>query len=261
MLDGLERRFGRFSIPNLTLVLVVGQVALFVIALTDDTVNERVMLVPSRVVEGEYWRLLSFLFTPPSREPIWAFFYFYMFYLMGTALEHFWGTFRFNVFVLLGILGTIGSAFLTPDQPTGSGFLKGTIFLAFAFVNPEYRLRILLLFPVPIRWLAMITWIGYGLAFVAGDWSTRLAIVASVFNFLLFFGKEILNRIRHRGRQMTQQARRIAERPEPYTHRCQVCGITDVDDRHMDFRYCSQCAGDLCYCSEHLKDHEHAKPS
>jgi len=25
----------------------------------------------------------------------------------------------------------------------------------------------------------------------------------------------------------------------------------------MDFRYCSKCAGNQCYCSEHLFNHEH----
>ena len=257
MLNGLERRFGRFCIPNLTLVLIGGQALLFMMAMADPTIHERVVLIPALVMEGEVWRLLSFIFTPPSMSPLWAFFYFYMFYLMGTALEHYWGTFRFNMFVLIGGVATAAAAFLTPEAPAGSMFLKGTIFLAFAFLNPTFTIHIFFVLPVQIRWLAMITWFFYGVAFIGGDWGTRVAVVASVLNFFLFFGKDILARIKHGGRHMSQQAKKFADRPDPYIHKCQVCGITDADDRHMDFRYCGQCAGDLCYCSDHLKNHEH----
>ena len=40
-------------------------------------------------------------------------------------------------------------------------------------------------------------------------------------------------------------------------HRCRVCGKTDLTHPQMDFRYCSKCAGDECYCPEHIANHEH----
>ena len=42
-------------------------------------------------------------------------------------------------------------------------------------------------------------------------------------------------------------------------HKCHVCGITDVDDPDMTFRYCSQCNGNYEYCEDHLHNHEHVK--
>ena len=42
-------------------------------------------------------------------------------------------------------------------------------------------------------------------------------------------------------------------------HRCTICGITDVEDRKMDFRYCVDCEGDYEYCMDHLYNHEHVK--
>ncbi|HYP17774.1 MAG TPA: hypothetical protein VEQ65_11235, partial [Opitutus sp.] len=90
-------------------------------------------------------------------------------------------------------------------------------------------------------------------------WSTRWQIIASVGNFLLFFGRDIINAVSYRRRTMQVQAKRAAEErkgPEA-RHRCHVCGKTDLTNPEMDFRYCSKCAGDQCYCPEHIFSHEH----
>ena len=92
---------------------------------------------------------------------------------------------------------------------------------------------------------------------VVGSWSVRLLVLASVCNFLLFFGRDILVRIGVARRRMSHQAKRFAEKPPEYYHRCLVCGITDRTHPHMEFRYCSKCAGSCCYCSEHLRNHDH----
>ena len=44
---------------------------------------------------------------------------------------------------------------------------------------------------------------------------------------------------------------------EPYTHRCTVCGRTDVTNPELEFRYCSRCNGYYCYCEEHISNHAH----
>lgn len=38
-----------------------------------------------------------------------------------------------------------------------------------------------------------------------------------------------------------------------------VCGKTDVTNPEEEFRYCSQCKGYACYCSEHILNHTHIK--
>ena len=43
----------------------------------------------------------------------------------------------------------------------------------------------------------------------------------------------------------------------PPMDRCIVCGKTDRTNPEMDFRYCSKCAGDQCYCPEHIQNHTH----
>jgi hypothetical protein len=51
-------------------------------------------------------------------------------------------------------------------------------------------------------------------------------------------------------------ARRDEREPR---HRCRICGRTDLSDPKLDFRYCSKCAGNECYCSDHIFNHEHVR--
>jgi len=252
----LERRFGRHALPNVTLYLVVGQALFYVIGLGRPTVVEKMLLVPARVLEGEVWRLATFLFIPPSDNPLFAFFALYLLYLMGTALEMHWGAFRYNVYLLIAVGLTVASAWLVPETPGTNLYISTSVFLAFAFLYPDFELLLFFILPVKVRWLAAVTWILLVLAFLDGDWARRFYIQASVANFFLFFGREILQRAKMRGRS---HLRRAVSRPDPdrALHRCAVCGITDRTHPTMDFRYCPACTGGRGYCTEHIFDHEH----
>jgi len=259
-LDRLERRFGRYAIPNLTLALVAGQVLIYFAVRFEGRpdVLPNLQLVPSLVYAGQIWRLVTFVFVPPPIAPLFAFFVWYLFYLMGTALEQQWGLFRYNVFLLIGVMATAAVSFLTPSLPASNGFLQGSVFLAFAFLYPDFVLHLFFVLPIKIKWLALLAWLGYLYAAVVGDWPVRLQVVASVANFLVFFGGELFDRVRHKQRRAVWEARqnRATKRP---LHECRVCAITNITHPKMQFRYCTKCAGTCCYCSEHLPEHEHVR--
>ena len=130
LLSKLERSLSRFAIPNLSLYLVIGQVLCWGLALMTGFNLERIALLPAAVLAGEVWRLATFLFYPPSQSVdtlaiVFLAFAWYMFYLMGSALEGFWGEFRFNLFLFTGYALTIAVAFLTPYAPTTNLFIAG----------------------------------------------------------------------------------------------------------------------------------------
>jgi hypothetical protein len=256
MLDKLERKLRRFAVPNVTLLLIACQVVVYVMAEFRSNAVANIQLVPRLVLEGQFWRLFTFVVEPPPMNVLFAFFFWYLFYLMGSALEQQWGAFRYNVFLLIGYFATVAAAFLTPDVPATNGFVQGTVFLAFAYLFPDFELTLFFILPVKVKWLALIQWAFYGLTFVTGEWSTRAAIAASVLNFFVFFGKDLYLRIKGKRRRMAWQAKTVAEKEKPF-HRCLVCGITDKTHPEMDFRYCSKCAGACGYCTEHIRSHEH----
>ncbi len=257
-LNPLERRFGRFAIHNLALYLVAGQVLVFTAALfgRPDILNF-VALLPAAVFEGQVWRVVSFLIVPPVDPArlsmfgaVFLAFGWYMFWMMSSALEGYWGAFRFNAFIFTGWLFTVLVAFLFPMTWATNAFLAGTVFLAFAFLNPDFELVLFFILPVKIKWLALIAWVGYAVMFVLGSWPERLAVLASVSNFLLFFGGEIISRVRTGRRRMEHRARAAAARADESQprHRCVVCGKTELTHPQEDFRYSDD---DRCYCSEH----------
>ncbi len=263
LLDYLERKLGRFAVPHVTIGLIVAQIVVFFAGLllnrpgAPEPALQVLELIPERVLAGEVWRLATFLVVPPFANLVFAFFCLYFFFLMGTALERSWGTFRYNVYLLVGWAATAAVSFILPDQPASNAYLQGSVFLAFAYLFPDFEIYLFFLLPVKIKWLAIVTWITYFLVAMFGDWPARLLVLASVCNFLLFFGKEIVERARGGRRRMETQAARLAVREPAYHHRCTVCGITDRTHRGMDFRYCSKCAGDHAYCMDHLASHDH----
>lgn len=259
LLDRLENKYRRFAIPNITLYLIVGQVFFYAGIMTDLISRSELMLVPASVLKGQVWQLFSFIFVPPCSNPLFAFFAWYLLYLMGTALENQWGTFRYNLFLIIGYIATIGFAFLTPEFPATNKFVGGSVYLAFAFLYPEFVLYLFFILPIRIKWLALVTWIGYFLVFAFGDWSDRFMVLASVCNFLLFFWRDIFSRIRYGRIKMVEQAAWFAVKDAPM-HRCAVCGATDKSRPGLEFRYCGDCKPVTCYCIDHLPGHQHIQP-
>jgi hypothetical protein len=260
LLDKFERALGRFAIPNLTLYFVIGQVFVLLAYMAGRLDLRLFVLVPAMVMQGDWWRLFSFLLMPPPTGGmlglVFVAFAWYLFYLMGNSLEATWGTFRYNLFIFLGIALTIAAAFVTPRYAATNTFIAGSVFLAFAYLNPDFELALFFVLPIKIKWLALLTWVLYAVQFIRGDLPIRLQILASVGNFLVFFGHDIWLTMRHRKRTMARKVERIAREEEP-RHVCYVCGKTDRSHPQLDFRYCSKCAGDQCYCPDHIQNHAH----
>ncbi len=256
LLDRLQRRFGRFAAPHLTEGLIALQVLTYVLCQTKPSLLENIALVPSRVLQGEVWRLFTFLCEPPVSNPLFAFFFWYLFYLMGTVLESTWGTFRYNVFLLVGWLATVAASFVQPDAAAGPTFLQGSVFLAFAYLYPDFQLLLFFLLPVKVKWLALLQWIFYFLTIAFGTLTGQLMATASVCNFFLFFGHDIWLRIKSGRRRMAAQAKAIRQADTP-RHTCRICGVTNLSNPKMSFRYCSECVGSPCYCMDHIRAHEH----
>lgn len=263
VLDKLDRHCGRFAIPNITLAVIACQIVVYLFLMArqgspePNPLEERLELVPSLVLQGEVWRLATFLIVPPMSNPICMGFFWYLFYLMGTALESHWGTFRYDFYLLLGYLLAVGAAFALPQVSANNGFVQASVFLAFAYLFPDFELCLFFLLPVKIKWLALLTWIGICWTLIFGAWELRALALASVGNFLLFFGWEILERARTGRRRMAWQAAQLTRKEPAFYHRCKVCGITDRTHPQMEFRYCSKCEGTVGYCTEHLRNHEH----
>ena len=175
-IDTLEKRFRRFAIPNLTLLLVASQSRCFMLALAQPLFVQDLFLIPDLVIKGEIWRLITFMIVPPRLHPILAIFAVYVFYLMGTSLEEEWGIFRYNLYLAIAYIATLIAVFAGPVDIADNVYIESSVFLAFAFLYPEFEFLLFFVLPVKVKYLAIFTWALYAFQFLLGSGSQRMMI-------------------------------------------------------------------------------------
>lgn len=262
LLNTLERKLGRYAIRELIVYIIGINGLVYVLSYAYPQSSAIGMLAfdPYLIMRGQVWRLITFIFIPPATSILWIFFILYFYYIVGIGLEHEWGSFRFNVYYFTGMLATAAAAFIT-GQGTTALYLNLSLFLAFAYVYPDYQILLFFILPVKVKYLAWLNWAFIIFTVLTAPLAAKIAAVVSVFNYFLFFGKDVVATIGNRSstyqRRMSFAARSMPKKET--IHKCAVCGMTEKDDRTMEFRYCSTCEGDYEYCMKHLKEHEHVK--
>jgi hypothetical protein len=189
-------------------------------------------------------------------NPIFFFLAMYFLFLFGNALENHWGAFRYNLYLLIGWAATVAVAVALPTGPATNMALMESIFLAFALLYPDFQILLFFVFPVKVKYLAVVVWLSYLFMFFDGSWLQKLVVLASVANFLLFFHKEVWQLLKGVPRRLMVRPQAARSVDEPF-NRCMTCGVTEKSNPRMEFRYCAQCAGTLCYCIEHIHAHAH----
>ncbi|GKU27751.1 rhomboid family intramembrane serine protease [Clostridium folliculivorans] len=266
-LNKLERKFGRFAIKNLMMYIVGANLFVYLVdylfrgnGLSQTSLSYKLAFIPSLVLKGEVWRIITFIFIPPASSPIFIIFVLYFYYMIGSALENEWGSFKFNIYYFVGVIGTIIAGFISGGA--SGEYLTLSLFLAFAYVYPDYQILLFFILPIKIKYLAWLDAAFLALSFFGGGLDAKLAIVAALINFVLFFGKDILSRGKH-GSYAYNNKKRFKNKTKNiklvWRHKCEICGITENDDPTMEFRYCSICEGNHEYCINHLRNHEHVR--
>lgn len=207
MLDKLERKLGKFAIPNLIRWLIggyiIGYILYYLQQITHVNFIDYMTLEPYYIIHRfQFWRLITWVMIPPSTSIFWALIMMVFYFQLGTILERQWGTFRFNVYIWGGIIFTIIGAFLLygvyalrcPGLPvTGIGnyfstsYINMTIFLAFAVMFPEMEVRLYFILPIKMKWMGFFYAVVTLIELIQADWGGRVAIIASLLNFIVYF--------------------------------------------------------------------------
>ena len=288
----LRRRFERFclknrnkGIPNLMLVIAIGNLAVYVLSLIDpsNVVYRYLCFSRSAILQGQVWRLVSYIFTYLLDTRGWSFFLaavsLFCYYQFGRILESYWGAFRFNLYYLTGVLLTDLAAILL-GSGADAGALNLSLFLAVATIAPEAKVLLLFVIPIKMKYMAWV-YLGFTAVNIFSYLQLYSALtfywllpVVPLLNYFLFFGSDVRNilpdALRYRQRKNYRTTGTNA-RPNanwakgyqsktgerPYRHKCTVCGRTDTEYPNLEFRYCSKCNGYYCYCIDHINNHVH----
>ena len=212
-------------------------------------------------------------------ENMWGTFRFNLFYLSGVVMM--------DVFAMAfgGILIQNGAYlvdFSSYYRSMGAS-LNLTLFLSYATMYPKAHFLLFFIIPVKAWIFALLDLILtavdiFSLSYPVFAFPHNLFPLVAIANYLLFFGKDVVNILPvswqlNAERLFTNKKEQktgtvpfpsagsyqatVATPTAPYTHRCSVCGRTDVSNPELEFRYCSRCQGYHCYCEEHIGNHEH----
>lgn len=290
MLDKLEKKFGKYAINNLIVYLLcgygIGYLLKFGQQFTSVPYLEYITLEPSKILQGEIWRLFTWVIVPPQESILWAVIMFMLYYQLGSVLERTWGAFKFNVYIFGGMLFTVIGAFLVyflyqPYVDLGvfqvgvffsTYYINLSIFLAFSTCFPDMQVLLYFIIPIKMKWMSIfyLVIIGYNIVqyVMAGYWFAAVPIIASLLNFFIFWlmtrkynrfdPKEIHRRAEFK-RQATPPRSQYRDGTPIAKHKCAVCGRTEITNPELEFRFCSKCNGNYEYCSDHLFTHTHVK--
>ncbi|HAE63081.1 MAG TPA: hypothetical protein DCG38_12245 [Eubacteriaceae bacterium] len=197
-LQKLERKINKFAIHNLMyyIVALTGLVFILYMFFGYEFIS-RLYFFPDAILNGEIWRIITFVFIPPSFSPLWIIFALYFYYMIGRTLEQQWGTARFNLYYMFGVIGTVAASLLTGTigMPT---YLNLSLFLAFAHLFPDFQVLLFLIIPVKMKYLAYLNWFFFAFTILTGSMSDRVAAIVALANFFIFFYGDFTRGVKRR---------------------------------------------------------------
>lgn len=223
----LDRKIGKYAIPNLPLYMVVCYAVGYLMELINPGICLVLSLNPYAILHGQVWRLVSWVLIPPdSMNLFWTLIAMYFYYSIGMTLERTWGKFYFNYYIFSGMVFTVIGAFglfgydyffyaeelskynMLYYMQTGAEFpwiygmeygyalesmhfstfyVNMSIFLGFAATYPEMQVLIMFILPIKVKVLAII----YVIVLAVGAYHMGIpgifVVGASLLNFILFF--------------------------------------------------------------------------
>lgn len=243
----LERKFGKYSIQNLSLVLICCYAVGYVLQLVNANMLSWLTLNPYLILHGQVWRLFTWIFVPPDTFGFFTLLMLYFYYAIGTTLERTWGEFRYNFYIFGGMLFTIlgsfavmGYAYLSKDYSIyiklygaknvftnnallglwfrmfSTYYVNMSIYLAFAATFPDQVIYLMYVLPIKVKYLGIMYAVVLVYEFINYNAVGRIIIAASLLNFIVFFfltrnykriSPQEINR-RHKFRQAVREGKR-----------------------------------------------------
>ena len=289
-LKSLRRKFNQFcyqnrnkGIPNLMLYITVGTAIVYLLSQIDksSTLYYALCFDKALILQGQVWRLITYVFTYSGSNILLTLIGLLCYFSLGKAVENSWGTFRFNLFYFTGVL-LMDVFCMVFDGWADVSYLNLSLLLAYATLYPNAQFLLFFIIPVKAWILALfylvVTLYNVFILTYMGMFPYNLFPLISIANYLLFFGKDVVNvipltwRINARRILKKKGTKKTGTVPfptagsyqatttkvqAPFTHKCTVCGRTDVTNPELEFRYCSRCNGYHCYCEDHINNHTH----
>ena len=280
LINKMEQKFGRYTVHNLTMYIIITYVAGYLLNYLAPEALSYCLLEPALILQGQVWRLVSWLLIPPGALDIFTIIMLFFYYSIGTTLEQTWGAFRYNLYIFGGIILSVIGAFVLYGilLLTGSNgillleggafstyFISMSIFLGFAAAYPNMQVLLYFIIPLKIKWLALVDIVYLVWQMAGSGWVTRACIICSLMNFIIFFlatrntSRISPRQVKRRRTYMRAVNSGYNSKGQVTKHKCAVCGRTELDGDNLEFWFCYKCKGNYEYCQDHLFTHKHVQ--
>ena len=252
-MDKLERKLGRYAVPNLSRYFVGAIVLGYVLSMLSPGFTDWISYDVSAILHGQIWRLFTWIFMPTTSLDFFGLLFLLCVLMWGSSLESMLGTFRMNVFLWGGvILSDVGGIliYVITKLTLGTGasiylstyYILMSMLLALAICMPEGEVRLYFVLPIKMKWMLVF----------------ELLYLAYIV-FLFFWASKTHISRKQKKRQREFHAQFSNPRPGSgiSQHKCVICGRTELTNPELQFRYCSKCTGNKEYCQDHLFTHTH----
>lgn len=204
-IDRLERKCRWLKIPHLMLYIVIGNGIVYFFDLLFVSrgllpFSYFLAFSPSLILQGQVWRVITFVFLPPGGTLFLLVIALYFYYFVGTGLESVWGSGRFTIYYLLGIIGSIIAGCITGWAT--AAYLNLSLFFAFAYVFPDMQVLLFFVIPIKMKYLGYINAAYFLYVLIVSPLSSKLAALMAILNFFIFFGPSLIRKCLQRGRAM-----------------------------------------------------------
>lgn len=284
----LERKYGKYAIPNLMYYVIILYIVGFVINIVaPELYTEYLALDAQAILHGQIWRIFTFIIQPPNSSYFFILFALYLYYMIGKTLEYMWGAFRFNLYFFSGMLLHVIACLLIylifgMNFQMGSFYLNMSLFFVYVALFPDAEFLLFFIIPIKAKWLGIIEGAYFAITIAAGFivpvgstlWfsllqagimalpANSISALLSLLNFIIFFLGS------NRNRFSPKQARRRTYIRKKYMWHLKIIHIIAAqfaDERRKMMRIWNSVSvpnvkAIMKYCQDHsCSPHEHQK--
>lgn len=194
ILDKIEYKFGKFAIPRLNYYLmIIFAIGLIIQIFNPNFYYDYLVLDIERILHGEIWRLITFMFYPPagSYSILISLLMLYVYYNITQALLIYMSDFLFNLYILVGIIfqllaGIIIMLITHQNVWIVPTFFTYSVLLAFCFTYKDSSMLLYFIIPIKAIYIAYFELAIFAYEFIVGDISTKIMILGSLANVFLY---------------------------------------------------------------------------
>jgi hypothetical protein len=187
----IDKNLNWLSIPKLPLLLTIIQALGFIFIKGKPEFLLKITLVPGAVLQGEIWRIFTFIIAPFAGNFLLVLAVLWFLYYIMVSLEKIWGSTLFTIYFLIAWFCSVLASLLIGTTIETFVYMEISFLFALATLTPNSIIYLFFILPIAYKWIAVfIAIVPFVVPLFLNDFSQLLYIILVFANYMIFFGKD-----------------------------------------------------------------------